>query len=316
MKRILFPAAALLATAAALLPGRAAAAPAVSATLSIGVKADRSEFVRGEDITLTGVVRNAGATAFIVDDYGPYRQNRIRLYLRDASTGRLLSPRADAPASAVTSLSVLPGEEKTFTIRVGATFDVPRHARVQATAVVERGENETAASNPVAFAVVEGIEFTSSVRTLPGDETKLYRFSLLYWARDKTESVFLRVSDPASDDRVVGFASLGKVVRVAEPTMSFGADGSVTIVHQISRDRFAKTKLDASSFPLKVLERDENLLSRDAVSERIATQLVTERLEAREAEKADEGGGLFRRHRTRVPASDSLPSAITPQTSK
>ena len=34
---------------------------------------------------------------------------------------------------------------------------------------------------------------------------------------------------------------------------------------------------------------------------------------AREAEKADEGGGLFRRHRTRTPASDTLPSAITPR---
>ena len=95
--------------------------------------------------------------------------------------------------------------------------------------------------------------------------------------------------------------------------MSFGSDGSVTIVHQISRDRFARTKLDASSFPLKVLERNTNLLSREAVSERIVTQLVSERVEAREAEKADEGGGLFRRHRTRTPASDTLPSAITPR---
>ena len=95
--------------------------------------------------------------------------------------------------------------------------------------------------------------------------------------------------------------------------MSFASDGTVTIVHQISRDRFARTRLDASSFPLKVLEHDDNLLSADAVSERIVTQLVSDRIEAREAEKADEGGGLFRRHRTRAPASDKLPSAITPR---
>ena len=311
MKRTASLAAVLLATAAAFLPGRAAAA--VSTTLAIGLRADRAEFVRGEDVTLSGVVRNTGSSAFIVDDYGPYLKNRIRLYVRDAATGRLLDPRPGAPASAVPSLSVKPGEEKPFTIRVGALFDLPQHARVQATAVVERGEGESAASHPVAFTVVEGIEFSSVVRTLPGDDSKLYRFSLLYWARDQVESIFLRITGPSRDGPVVGFASLGNVVRVAEPTMAFAPDGSVTIVHQISRDRFAKTKLDASSFPLKVLERDDNLLSADAVSERIATQLVSERIEAREAEKADEGGGLFRRHRTRTPASDTLPSAINPR---
>ena len=314
MKRLPFLAAALLATAAALLPGLAAAE--ISTTLAIGIKADRSEFVRGEDVTLSGVVRNTGAAAFIVDDYGPYLQNRIRLYLRDAATGRLLDPRPDAPASAVPALTVKPGEEKPFSIRVGASFDLPPHARVQAIAVVERGPNESAASHPAAFTIVEGIEFSSVVRTLPGDDRKLYRFSLLYWARDQAESIFLRVTDPSLGGRVVGFASLGNVVRVAEPTMSFGADGTVTIVHQISRDRFSRTRFDASSFPLRLLERDDNLLSRDAVSERIVTQLVSERIKAREAEKADEGGGLFRRHRTRVPASDTLPSAIDPRPSK
>ena len=314
MKRSTLLAAALLAAAAALLPGRAGAE--VSTTLSIGLRADRAEFVRGEDVTLSGVVRNTGTTAFIVDDYGPYLQNRIRLYLRDAATGRLIDPRPGSPVSAVASLTVKPGEERPFSVRVGSLFDLPPHARVQATAVVERGDNENAASHPVAFTVVEGIEFSSVVRTLPGDDSKLYRFTLLYWARDQVESIFLRVTDPSRDGRVVGFASLGNVVRVAEPTMTFARDGSVTVVRQVSRDRFARTKLDASSFPLKVLEHDANLLSADAVSEQLATRLVSERLEAREAEKADEGGGLFRRHRTRTPAPDTLPSAITPQTSK
>ena len=192
--------AALLA-AAAFLPGRAAAE--VSTTLSIGIKADRSEFVRGEDVTLTGVVRNTGSVAFIVDDYGPYLANRIRLYLRDAATGRLIDPRPGAPASAVPSLTVKPGEEKTFAIRVGTCYDLPRHARVQATAVIERGESETAASRAAAFTVVEGMEFSSVVRTLPGDERRAFRFTLLYWARDQVEDIFLRVTDPAIDLSVI-----------------------------------------------------------------------------------------------------------------
>ena len=96
--------------------------------------------------------------------------------------------------------------------------------------------------------------------------------------------------------------------------MTFAPDGTVTIVHQVSRDRFARTKIDASSFPLKIAERADNLLSADAVSERITTRLVSERVEALEAEKADEGRGLFRRHRTRTPAPDSAdPPAFAPR---
>ena len=95
-----------------------------------------------------------------------------------------------------------PGEEKPFSIRVGTCFDLPPHARVQATAVVERGDDESAASYPVAFTLVEGIEFTSDVRTLPGDDRRLFRFELIYWARDQAESIFLRVTDPSRDGRV------------------------------------------------------------------------------------------------------------------
>ena len=84
--------------------------------------------------------------------------------------------------------------------------------------------------------------------------------------------------------------------------MTFDAKGVVTIVNQISRDRFAKTRIDASSFPLRILERNANLLSADAVSERIATQLVSERVDAHQSEKTEESRGLFSRHRTRTPA--------------
>ena len=303
---------AALAALSLLLGAAAPAAAETSATLGIGIKADRGEFVRGERITLSGVVRNAGSSILIVDDYGAYTQNVVRLYLRDAATGRLLLPRAGAPRSAVPSLTVKPGESKPFTIDVGTLYDLPAGARLQATAVVERG-SENAASRPAAFTLVEGIEFTAKTATLPGDDSRLYRFALLYWARDQVENIFLRVTEPGRDNRIAGFVSLGNVVRVAEPTLSIDARGVVTIVQQISRDRFARTRIDATEFPLHVMERNENLLSADAVSERITLGLVSERVAAQEAEKKEESRGLFSRHRTRTPADDKLPSAITPR---
>ena len=282
MKRTASLAAVLLAAAAALLPGRAAAA--VSTTLAIGIRADRSEFVRGEDLTISGVLRNTGSSAFIVDDYGPYLQNRIRLYLRDAATGRLIAPRPGAPASAVPSLTVRPGEEKPFTIHVGTCYDLPRHARVQATAVVERGDDESAASHPVAFTLVEGIEFTSDVRTLPGDDRRLFRFELIYWARDQVENIFLRVSDPAQDDRVVGLASLGTVVRVAEPSMTFDAAGNLK-----NRCAFAENRFEVNSGELAPNDKNSQSELEKKAAEATAETAAVE-TEATDVAPEDDGG--------------------------
>ena len=297
MKRLL-PLALLLATA---LPSPAQEEPVVSATLHVvQVLMSQLEFVRGEPIVLEGKLANQGTGPFIVDDYGPYLKNTVKVYVREAANGRLLDQRAGAPASLVDSLTVRPGEVKSFSVDLRRAYDLSRTGRYHAEVFVNRGP-ETALSRAVSFSIVDGVEIASSVRALSRDQRRLLRFSLLYMDRNKRQELFLRVTDPTNPANVVAFVSLGAVVRVAEPTMGFGPDDTVTVVQQISRDRYARTRIDFSGETPKIAERDDSLLSMEAVQEDINTRLLMSRLvEAETAGQSQEKKGVFGRRTTRT----------------
>ena len=293
------PALALLLASA--LVSSAEDAPVVSATLHVPqVLMSQLEFVRGEPIVLEGKVANQGTGPFIVDDYGPYLQNTVKVYIRDAANGQLLDQRADAPASLVGSLTVRPGEAKDFSADLRKAYDLTRTGRFHAEVFVCRG-SEVALSRPVSFSIVDGVEIASTIRALARDQRRPLRFALLYMDRNKRQELFLRVTDPAHPGLVVSFVSLGALVRVAEPTMAFGADDSVTVVQQITRDRYAKTRIDFSGESPRIAERDDSLLSMEAVQEDINTRLLMSRLvEAETSGAPQEKKGVFGRRTTRT----------------
>lgn len=292
---------ALLAVATASLPLRtpAADAPAVSATLRVQALMSQLEFVRGEPILLEGKIVNQGVGPYIVDDYGPYLQNTVKVYLRDAANGRLLDMRRGAPASLVRSLTVRPGETGSFSVDLRQAYDLSRTGRYHAEVFVYRG-SEVALSRALSFSVVDGIEIASAVRALARDQRRPLRFSLLYLDRNKRQELFLRVTE-SSPPAVVAFVSLGSIVRVAEPTLAFGPDDVVTVVQQVSRDRYARTRIDFSGETPRIAERDDSLLSMEAVQEDINTRLLVSRLvEAESAGAGTDKKGVFGRRATRT----------------
>ena len=276
MKRMLFPALAILAAAA---PFRAPAAddPVISATLQVEASMAQLEFVRGEPIEINGRIRNSGTGPFIVDDYGPYLKHTVTVYLRDAANGRLLDMRRGAPASLVESLTVRPGETAGFTADLRRAYDLSRTGRYHAEVFVSNA-GELALARTVSFSIVDGVEIASAVRALSRDQRRPLRFALLYMDRSKRQELFLRVTEPSAPSRVVAFVSLGAVVRVAEPTIAFAPDDHVVVLQQISRDRFARTDIDFSGETPRIAERDDSLLSMSAVQEDINTRLLMSRL--------------------------------------
>lgn len=295
-------------------PGMAAPDQA-SVVLTVSARMEQLEFVRGENLTLIGTVRNRSRAAFVVDDYGPYLKNLIQVFVRDADTQRLLRPKIDIEKSSVRSLTVLPGEAKEFRLDLRDVYEFPNHGRFQVTTSISRGE-ESSATKPVSFTVVDGMEFGSAMHALSSDERRPLRFTLLYWDRNKEEHIFLRVTDPAADGRIVSFVTLGNVVRVKEPTLAFGADDTVTVVQQVSRDHFTKTRIAFSrTGAATILARDENILSADAVSEQAATRAVADHLLEADAKRQSESkGGFFSRHKTRTVQEPKLTSGTDVKT--
>ena len=291
---------ALLALAAAA-AAPAQRTPVASATLRAHALMSQLEFVRGEPIVLEGKIANTGTSPFIVDDYGPYLANTVKVYVREASGGRLLDRLPGAPESLVESLTVRPGETKEFSADLRRAYDFSRTGRYHAEAFVFRG-NEVAPSPTVSFSIVDGIEIASSIRALARDQRRQLRFALLYLDRNKRQELFLRVTDAARPASVEAFVALGPVVRVADPTLSFGPDDIVTVVQQISRDRFARTRIDFSSDTPRIAERDDGLMSMEAVQEDINTRLLMSRLIEAESAAAGkkEKKGVFGDRTTRT----------------
>ena len=82
---LLFCAAATAAAAPSTPPG-----PAVSPDLSVTARMEKPEFVRGETVRLVGTIRNSGKSAFVIDDYGDWIRNAMKVYVFNGEDGRMI----------------------------------------------------------------------------------------------------------------------------------------------------------------------------------------------------------------------------------
>ena len=302
------------ATAAAAAPSTALD-PAVSATLSVTARMEKTEFVRGETVRLLGTIRNAGDTAFVIDDYGEWLRNTVKAFVFDGEDGRMLMPRHDAPHSAVPVLTVMPGTEKDFSVDLSSICDMPKTGRFQAAVIVTKGAaggepEENAGTRRISFSVVEGIELKSATRIRASGPRRTLRFSLVYWDQASRQNLFLRATDQTSGE-IAAFYRLGAFLRVAEPSLSFADDDTAVVVQQISRDRFARTVVSFAKGAERVVSRDENLVSADAFSDSVSSRIVNERVDRvlQEREKEKKGGFFSRRTtRTELPPSSGTPA--------
>lgn len=239
--------------------------------LSVQASLPFIEFVIGENVPLTVSLTNPGSTALIIDDYPPHNKNGFHLFLRNTK-GRIALPITKTlPLSECT---VLPGETRTFTININEFFDISEDGRYQVTAFANRGDNE-ARSRILPFTMVRGIEIGKVRRVKEGSDDSAFQYTLLYWARNELEYLFLRITELPSE-RLHGFINLGSVVRVAEPRIDFEPNHIIVVTHQTSRDNFIRTRLNISKTPIEILDsrslKNAVVLQEKAVIERVKQQ--------------------------------------------
>lgn len=277
----------------------AAAATASAADTALGInvmaKLPHVEFVYGEAIPLTVTLQNPGAKALIIDDYPPYDQNTFALALRTEHGRAILPTAGSAPAVACT---VKPGDSTTFTVDVAQIYGSLPEGHYQLGATLNRG-SETFASQVLTFSVVSGIEIGTATRPSPGRDNAALACTLLYWAREQREYLFLRIVEKPSDT-VYGFANLGSIVRIATPRIDFEDGGIAVVTYQTSRDRFTRASFDLSGPQLRLVGT-QPMVSAASVEEAKATQRAMESVERHiEAKQEAEGSGFFKRRTTRV----------------
>lgn len=276
-------------------------------TLNMQVSLPYIEYVSGEDVPLSVSISNPGNSAFIIDDYAPYTENAFALFVRSANGRMLFRANDRLPLPACT---IKPGDTYTFTVNVGEFFNLIEEGPYQVSAQVKRGANAVS-SQIVSFAVVRGIEIGGVTRMKDGQDNAALQYTLLYWARNDKEHLFLRITEKPSG-RIYGFAQLGNIVRIQEPKIEFEPGNIVAVMHQTGRDSFMRTTLDMSG-PRLMLVGSEPLLSAVALREKAVTKNAMEKINAMEDEKTN-GGGFFKKRTTRV--KQEPPAPVAPGTTE
>lgn len=269
----------------------AAATAATAQSLQLNVSLEYDSFVLNEAVTLSVAVTPLGVAPFIVDDYGDYKQNTLSVILRHETEGFIDPFRQDPPFGAFMAQS---GKPETLTCKLNDWFPLFRQGRYTVQVVAKRG-SESVASPLVTFQIVKGLELSSTVRILPDQERQARRYTLLYWPRQQREELFLRIED-VSDGNAIALFRLGRVMRVEPPRIEFGADGRVTVVHQIARDRFVRTVLLSDADNLDVVEQKQLV---DPNQSALARSLLESRNRERSKDRDDD---VFRRRERGAPS--------------
>ena len=234
------------------LPLLCAATVASAESLQLNVSMEFDTYVIHEALTVTVKVSDLGSAPFILDDYGEYKANSLELILRHETDGFQDPLRT---GNQFGSVMVLPGKSETLTCRLNDWFSLARQGRYTVQAVAHRG-GEVVYSGLVSFMVVNGLEISSEVRPLSGEETRSRRYTLLYLPRRQREDLFLRVDDAAGGG-IVALFCLGGVMRYEKPRIEFGAGSQFAVVHQIARDRFVRTRFQSDAETLRVVDRQQ-----------------------------------------------------------
>ncbi len=257
------------------------------------------EFVAGEPVTMTVSVKNNGESVFIVDDYPPFNQNSMAMFVR-TPRGRMALPKTKH--SILQTCTIKPGDTHTFTVDINDFYDL-RTEGIYQVSVAVLGGKESVGSYIVPFTIVKGIEM-GSVQRLNKTLGRVYKYQLIYWARNQQEHLFLKIIDQPTGSQY-GFLKLGTVVRIADPKILFEDNDVVAVIHQTLRDQYIRTRIDMSMQPPRVISGTA-LTSVVAIQEAMSTERAAERWsEAQRVAPKEDKGGFFGRHSTRskIPAS-------------
>ena len=93
---------------------------------------------------------------------------------------------------------------------------------------------------PRVFDVVEGVRAVAAMQMFASRKSLQREFSLVYWARGRSEHVFLKAKD--SNGRQWRTTDLGPILRIDKPEISVCADGKVFVLHRLNQDQFVRSE--------------------------------------------------------------------------
>lgn len=232
--------------------------------IQVSFRLAHSAYITGEPVEGILRIRNDGATPFIVDNYGDYRENRVHFEIVRQGENRV---EPSTTASVIDRLMLMPGDSEAFRVNLAAFFPLTREDRYHVRAKVNN-RGTLFLSSQVMFDVIPGFPILERTHVLP-DALGVYRtYKLVYWPRGNTEQLFLRAYDNPGG-KIWQTLQLGLLVRTHPVDFEFAGDHLIRIRRHATRHVIVTTEIETTARGLRVKESTQSGRSTPAPGSRL-----------------------------------------------
>ena len=167
----------------------------------------------------------------------------------------------------VGALQLKPGQSFQHKVELDKWFPLLQEGKYMVRLVVAHGGIRFE-STKKSFDVVPGIPLNEGVQMFVKRQKLKRLFKLVYWPRNQTERLFLRIEDEPGS-RLWDSIDLGIMLRGKPPKLDLSPEGEVTVIHRATQDAYTRTVLWSLPDSVEVVERNSLVDPEISASQRV-----------------------------------------------
>ncbi len=249
----------LAALGCAVLFAGAAAAQQVELTLTLANNA----YVVGEPVLVQLEALNTMRD--LLDVGGKDSKDALVVEITKGGEYNELTPFSDGPIGGTFQLK--PGQKYQQKVELDKWFPVIEEGKYIVRFVLVH-EGMRFESIKKSFDVVPGIPVKDGVQMFVKRQNQKRLFKLVFWHRNQTDRLFLRIEDDPSG-KVWDSLDLGTLLRSSEPKLDISPEGEVTVLHRATQDAYIRTVLWSLPDAVEVVERNNLIDPEISASQRV-----------------------------------------------
>ncbi|MEI7900986.1 MAG: hypothetical protein WCK89_12105 [bacterium] len=237
----------------------AAAAQQVEMTLTLAYNV----FVVGEPVLVQLEALNT--TRDLLDIGGKDSRDTLIVEITKGGQYNELAPFNDQPVIGMFQLK--PGQVFQQKVELDKWFPVVEEGQyIVRFVIVHDGIRYESAKK--SFDVVPGMPVKDGVQMFIKRQSQKRLFKLVFWHRNQTDRLFLRIEDDPSG-KVWDSLDLGTLLQSSEPKIDISPEGVVTVLHRATQDAYIRTVLWSLPDVVEVVERNNLVDPEISASQRV-----------------------------------------------
>ncbi len=204
--------------------------------VSVGLALEGGSYVVGEDVPIRVLVRNNTPAELVLGRGAtPSAVLTVTNVNDDTRTSLARDPKGCLPKP----LTLAPNEEKIFDLNLSKAARITRPGKYFVTfgAIVHGTRYDTKVK---ALEIVPGYIVAEGTQLFAKDPSRQRRFTLVRWARDHIDRLFLRIED-TPDGQFFPTVMLGAYLPNFKPRLNIAPNGEITVLHRATPDYYVRS---------------------------------------------------------------------------